>query len=295
MAAACIDQLLAETRSGDKIQVLRTMQRMKTLDVTLDYSIRSRAGDNGGQSEHGPGGIGATIEQLLRDEIALAPTVPELRQALALSNVQAGRYAEAERAARLGLETTPSHAPLWSALALALAGQGKKDGAVAAFVLAHDWARDSPAMLNAYRQAAATPPLPTVPTLGDAYREAVEFIVEQNAKRAALLATMTEIKHSDGIVDKAFAMPGLDFNQCAMPVWPKASLRREESGKTTLLFALDVDGKLLLAGIAVSSGHAELDNAALLGALSCQGIAAKKDGKPIRAVGRIQYVWELEP
>ena len=56
-----------------------------------------------------------------------------------------------------------------------------------------------------------------------------------------------------------------DFNTCAKPEWPKASLRNEETGTVTLSFLIGVDGRVADSKIVKSSGFRDLDKAAVAG------------------------------
>jgi protein TonB len=74
-----------------------------------------------------------------------------------------------------------------------------------------------------------------------------------------------------------------DFNTCAKPEWPKASLRNEETGTVTLSFLIGVDGRVADSKIVKSSGYRDLDKAAVTGI-----------SKPEQAWMQMQYVWTLE-
>ncbi len=85
-----------------------------------------------------------------------------------------------------------------------------------------------------------------------------------------------------------------DFNTCAKPEWPKASLRNEETGTVTLQFLIGVDGRVADSKIQKSSGFRDLDKAAVTGISKCRFKPGMTDGKPEQAWMTMQYVWTLE-
>ena len=85
-----------------------------------------------------------------------------------------------------------------------------------------------------------------------------------------------------------------DFNTCAKPEWPKASLRNEETGTVTLSFLIGTDGRVADSKIVKSSGFRDLDKAAVAGISRCKFKPGLTDGKPEQAWMQMQYVWTLE-
>jgi protein TonB len=85
-----------------------------------------------------------------------------------------------------------------------------------------------------------------------------------------------------------------DFNTCAKPEWPKASLRNEETGTVTLSFLIGTDGRVADSKIVKSSGFRDLDKAAVTGISKCRFKPGSNDGKPEQAWMQMQYVWTLE-
>lgn len=85
-----------------------------------------------------------------------------------------------------------------------------------------------------------------------------------------------------------------DFNTCAKPEWPKASLRNEETGTVTLSFLIGTDGRVADSKVLKSSGFRDLDKAALTGIGKCRFKPGMTDGKPEQAWMQMQYVWTLE-
>jgi bla regulator protein BlaR1 len=86
----------------------------------------------------------------------------------------------------------------------------------------------------------------------------------------------------------------VDFNSCAKPVWPEASLKAEETGTVTLGFLVDADGKVTDSNVKNSSGHPALDKAAQVGIEKCTFKPATVAGKPVKSWMQMQYVWQLK-
>ena len=85
-----------------------------------------------------------------------------------------------------------------------------------------------------------------------------------------------------------------DFNTCAKPEFPKASLRNEETGTVTVSFLIGVDGRVADSKITKSSGFRDLDKAAQVAIGKCRFKPAMVDGKPEQAWQPVQYIWSLE-
>jgi TonB family protein len=87
----------------------------------------------------------------------------------------------------------------------------------------------------------------------------------------------------------------IDLKSCAKPVWPKESLRREETGRVTLEFLIALDGKVLESKVIESSGHPLLDFAAQDGLAKCQFTPPSSVGRTQPTRTKMQYVWVMEP
>jgi periplasmic protein TonB len=85
-----------------------------------------------------------------------------------------------------------------------------------------------------------------------------------------------------------------DFNTCAKPEYPKASLRNEETGSTTVSVLVGVDGRVVDSKITKSSGFRDLDKATQSAFGKCRFKPTTLDGKPEQAWVPVQYVWTLE-
>jgi D-alanyl-D-alanine endopeptidase (penicillin-binding protein 7) len=86
----------------------------------------------------------------------------------------------------------------------------------------------------------------------------------------------------------------VDFNSCAKPVYPEASIKANETGTVTLGFLVDSSGKVADSKVHKSSGHPALDKAAQVGIEKCSFKPATVGGKPVKAWLKMQYVWTLE-
>jgi bla regulator protein BlaR1 len=85
-----------------------------------------------------------------------------------------------------------------------------------------------------------------------------------------------------------------DFSSCAKPIWPKQSLRDENTGTVTLSFLVNKDGLVEDSKVVKSSGFVPLDMAAREGITHCHFKPATEDGKPVQSWTHMQYVWTLE-
>lgn len=86
----------------------------------------------------------------------------------------------------------------------------------------------------------------------------------------------------------------VDFDTCEKPVWPRASLEKEETGTVHLSFLIGADGAVKDATLLASSGAPLLDQAAIEGVGKCRFNPATIDGKPVEGWQKMQYVWSLE-
>jgi TonB family protein len=86
-----------------------------------------------------------------------------------------------------------------------------------------------------------------------------------------------------------------DFRTCDKPVWPKESLRLEQTGNVTLRFLIGVDGTVKDALVLISSGHPLLDEASRSALEKCQFKPGMDDGVARQAWMQMQYAWSLKP
>jgi protein TonB len=89
--------------------------------------------------------------------------------------------------------------------------------------------------------------------------------------------------------------PSLDTGQsCAPPQYPEDAQDMGQTGTSVLQFLIDTSGNVVSSRVAISSGHASLDNAAEQALGQCKfrpAIAA--DGSRQEAWTSIRYVWTL--
>jgi D-alanyl-D-alanine endopeptidase (penicillin-binding protein 7) len=85
-----------------------------------------------------------------------------------------------------------------------------------------------------------------------------------------------------------------NFATCAKPVYPRESLRWEQTGTVTLAFKIGEDGKVEDSNVKKSSGFPLLDEAAREGISKCQFRPSTQGGKPRAAWMQMQYVWTLK-
>ncbi|MBA5638561.1 TonB family protein [Duganella sp. LX20W] len=130
-------------------------------------------------------------------------------------------------------------------------------------------------------------------TLDEAVRTAAE-----KCKFTPLLQDGIPVKHS--FIIRYSWMPGQTpaplraRATCEKPKYPEAARRREQQGTVTMKFLIGVDGSVLDAKIAQSSGFPLLDEAALAGVAKCPFEAAMVDGKPEQTWMQVKYAWTLQ-
>lgn len=110
---------------------------------------------------------------------------------------------------------------------------------------------------------------------------------------AACLSVFAQasVRHQPSRADHS---PRVVFSSCAKPQYPAASLALQHTGTVTLGFEVGTDGKIIESVVNGSSGHPELDDAALTAIRLCSFRPGLKSGTPVRTWTQIQYVWTLE-
>ncbi|GAB3417314.1 energy transducer TonB [Massilia agilis] len=81
---------------------------------------------------------------------------------------------------------------------------------------------------------------------------------------------------------------------CATPQYPATSLRNGDTGTTTLALLIGADGRVQQSRIEHSSGHRELDRAAVNALSLCKFKAAMNGGQAEAGWAQIAYDWKLE-
>ena len=87
------------------------------------------------------------------------------------------------------------------------------------------------------------------------------------------------------------AYGAVDFKTCAKPVYPRESLRHEQTGTVTLGFEVSPDGKVLASRVDNSSGYPLLDIAAKEAIERCRFTPT---GAEAPRWLKVQYVWTLK-
>ncbi|MGI4845194.1 MAG: energy transducer TonB [Janthinobacterium lividum] len=81
---------------------------------------------------------------------------------------------------------------------------------------------------------------------------------------------------------------------CAKPDYPINAARNGDTGTVTLALLVGADGRVQDARVQKTSGHRELDRAALNALSLCQFKPAMNNGAAQAGWGQIAYVWTLE-
>jgi protein TonB len=85
-----------------------------------------------------------------------------------------------------------------------------------------------------------------------------------------------------------------DANGCAKPAYPASAARNGDSGTVTLALLVGADGKVTSSRVQKSSGHRELDKAAVNALSLCQFKPAMNNGVAEAGWAQIAYVWTLD-
>lgn len=87
---------------------------------------------------------------------------------------------------------------------------------------------------------------------------------------------------------RALDMP----TDCTPPVYPELALRERRAGTVQMRFKIDLEGKPVDARIDQSSGHADLDKAALEAYGRCKFVVSERGGGTRRWL-RLSHQWKL--
>jgi protein TonB len=85
-----------------------------------------------------------------------------------------------------------------------------------------------------------------------------------------------------------------DADGCAKPQYPANAARNGDTGTVTLALLVGADGKVSSSRVQRSSGHRELDKAAVNALSLCKFKPAMNGGVPEAGWAQIAYVWKLE-
>ncbi len=85
----------------------------------------------------------------------------------------------------------------------------------------------------------------------------------------------------------------LESNQCR-PIYPRDAVQRREEGVVKMQFTVGANGTLVGSAIVKSSGHRELDQAALQALIHCRFKPAYRNGAAVQAAFFMEYRWQLQ-
>jgi protein TonB len=140
----------------------------------------------------------------------------------------------------------------------------------------------------------ATPALPFIP--------APEVHIESPAPPVETIAAVSAVKAvvesplpvQHPVVAPLRTAPVVDARRCAMPEYPPASIRAQETGLVVLQFLIGVDGTAIDSRVEKSSGFGRLDEAARRALSLCKFRPGTEAGKPVQSWARIEYLWKLD-
>ena len=93
--------------------------------------------------------------------------------------------------------------------------------------------------------------------------------------------------------ERTFSAALANASDCIRPDYPARSVRNGDSGTVSLALLIGTDGKVTEAKVQRSSGHKELDRAAVSALSMCKFKPAMTNGVAEPAWGQIAYVWSL--
>lgn len=292
-ADACIDAVLAAAKAGrhiDQLSIMSTIGSMTTPRRPMPPPSAQRPYRD--PDSIAVGDIDATFSAVLTHARLDYAALPEHWRMSALFLLKTNRFDEAEEVLRDAISLYPTQAAFWTDLALAFGYRNRADDAVAALVVADTWSGNPAALRRGYAQAAERAANKSLAAL---YSAALQTIARNDAALERHDASLPPVSLAPDSYNAARGTtPVVQFDTCEKPRYPRASVRYEESGRVTLAFYVGADGKLLRAKTLESSGHVELDHAALTAIAACAFKPAYRDGNAVPAWARVRYVWSLE-
>ncbi len=137
-------------------------------------------------------------------------------------------------------------------------------------------------------QAIVQPPRPEMPSVNN------EVVIENGT--VAVTPTILRNETVDPGPSISTPIPGthLEYANAPPPLYPRAAIRERMTGTVMLQVLVDIDGRPLEASIAQSSGHRELDRAALDHVLKRWTFRpAMKNGRAVQAIGLVPIAFNL--
>ncbi|AXI01892.1 energy transducer TonB [Aquirhabdus parva] len=92
---------------------------------------------------------------------------------------------------------------------------------------------------------------------------------------------------------KITAPSASSMSGCSQPEYPRDSLQNEEEGTTRLALVIGPDGNVKNSKVDRSSGHSQLDRAALKALSLCHFKPGTSDGQPVESTLKMDWVWKL--
>lgn len=99
---------------------------------------------------------------------------------------------------------------------------------------------------------------------------------------------------ASGEANKVFRAALANAGDCTLPDYPPRALRNGNTGTVTLALLIGPNGHVTESKVQRSSGHQELDRAAMSALSMCKFKPASTNGVPEAAWGQIAYVWSLD-
>ncbi len=119
-------------------------------------------------------------------------------------------------------------------------------------------------------------------------------IVDNGTEFVEISSTPVEVVDTGTAIAQPLAGAHLEYANAPPPVYPRAALRDRLTGTVMLQVLVDTDGRPLEVTIAGSSGHRELDRAALAHVLKHWTFRpAIKEGQAVQAIGLVPIAFHL--
>lgn len=137
-------------------------------------------------------------------------------------------------------------------------------------------------------QPVAQPRTSVVPVVDNA------VIVDHGTIAVEPAIATVELAIAGSAISAPLAGANLQYANAPPPVYPRVALRERLTGTVMLEVVVDVDGRPLDVRISQSSGHRELDRAALEHVLKRWTFQpATKNGHPVQAIGLVPIAFNL--
>jgi TonB family protein len=112
--------------------------------------------------------------------------------------------------------------------------------------------------------------------------------------RIILLAIALSVSPIAESRDAVLTWPLIDFAACDKPLWPKESLRKEETGIVSMAFRVTATGRVEEAVVVGSSGYPALDRTAIEAISKCPFRPGEVSGAPSALWTLMIYHWTIE-